>query len=191
VSTATIRLVRAGFPEQQASLLSELFPEMDRGLEPDTAGSYRVVSRPMELLHNSAIAVSCASTAVDEVLASFTIPAGTVGANSIIQIEPLWTYTNSATNKILRVKMGGALVYSVTRTTSTMEIPLIVVANRNSLSSQIQPYVDKYETAAASTPATHAIDFSAAVDVEITGQRASSGDTLTLEYYRVLHFLGV
>jgi len=154
------------------------------------AEDYPAVAQPVEVLSSSAVAVSCASTASDEVLASFTIAAGTMGVNSILQIEPLWTYTNSANNKILRVKVGGTTVYNFTRTTTVKEAPLIVLSNRNSLVAQIQPYDNNYVTAGTGAPATHTIDFSADVDVEITGQRANGADTLKLEYYRVLHFVG-
>lgn len=146
--------------------------------------------RPVEALASSAIAASCASTAVDEVLATFSIAAGVIGPNSILQIEPLWTYTNSANNKILKVKVGGSTIYSATRTTTVKEAPLIVLANRNSLSSQIQPYDNNYVTAGSGAPATYTINFAIAVDVEITGQRANGSDTLNLEYFRVLHAAG-
>ncbi|HEU4854409.1 MAG TPA: hypothetical protein VFS89_03875 [Nitrosospira sp.] len=154
------------------------------------ATDYPAVAKPVEVLSSSAVAVSCASTASDEVLASFTIDAGTLGVNSILQVEPLWTFTNSANNKILKIKIGGTTVYTATRTTTTKEAPLIVLANRNSLASQIQPYDSIYVTAGTGTPATYTIDFAAAVDVEITGQRANGADTLKLEYFRVLHFVG-
>ncbi|SEN70539.1 hypothetical protein SAMN05216404_106140 [Nitrosospira multiformis] len=151
---------------------------------------YPLIRRPIEILAGSAIGFSCSLTSIDEPLDSFAIPAGLLGVNSILQIEPLWTFTNSANNKILKVKVGGVTVYSATRTTSVKEAPLIVLANRNSLASQIQPYDGAYGTAGASAPATHSIDFANNVVVDITGQRADSGDALTLEYYRVLHFVG-
>ena len=72
----------------------------------------------------------------------------------------------------------------------TPEAPLIVLANRGSLGSQIQPYESTYLTAGASAPSTYNIDFSSSVAIDITGQRASSGDTLKLEYFRILHFVG-
>ena len=112
-----------------------------------------------------------------------------LGVNSILQIEPLWTFSSSANNKICKVRVGGVLVYSATRTTSTREAPLIVLANRNSLSSQIQPYDTAYITAGSGAPATYAIDFSVTTTIEIMGQRAAAGDALTLEYYRALHFV--
>lgn len=155
------------------------------------AVAYVVISKPVEILASSAVAVSCALTAVDEILGSYTIPAATLGANSILQIEPLWTYTNSANNKILKVKLAGTAVYTATRGTGSIkEAPLIVLANRNSLASQIQPYDSAYLTAGTGTPATYTINFASSVTIEITGQRANSGDTLKLEYYRIVHFTG-
>ena len=154
------------------------------------AEDYPAVTKPVEVLSSSAVAASCALTAADEVLGSLTIRAGVIGVNSIIQIEPLWTFTNSANNKILKVRIGGVTVYSATRTTSVKEAPLIVLANRNSLVSQIQPLDNMYVTAGSSAPATYMINFANNVTIDITGQRASNGDSLKLEYYRVLHFVG-
>jgi hypothetical protein len=154
------------------------------------AEDYPAVTKPVEVLSSSAVAASCALTAADEVLGSFTVRAGIIGVNSIIQIEPLWTFTNSANNKILKVRIGGVTVYSATRTTSVKEAPLIVLANRNSLASQIQPYDNAYVTAGAGEPATYTINFANLVTVDITGQRANSSDTLKLEYFRALHFVG-
>lgn len=154
------------------------------------AEDYPAVAQPVEVLSSSAVATPCALTAIDEVLASFTIPAGTLGVNSILQIEPLWTFTDSVNNKIVKVKVGGVAVYTATRTTVVKEAPLVVLANRNSLVSQIQPYDNSYVAAGSGVPATYTIDFSVAVDVEITGQRANAADTLALQYFRTLHFVG-
>lgn len=154
--------------------------------------AYPILAKPVEALAGFAEAAACATTAVDEILRTFVIKAGTFGPNSTLQIEPIWTFTNSVNNKILKVRVGGVVVYSATRTTSAKEAPLIVLANRNSLASQIAPYGSdgSYSVASASAPATYSIDFSADVIVDITGQRANSGDTLKLEYFRALHFVG-
>lgn len=153
------------------------------------AVNFQVITQPVEVLSSSAVAASCATTAVDEVLAQFTIPAGTLGVNSILQIEPLWTFASSGNNKICKVKVGASVIYSATRTTSVKEGPLVVLANRNSLAAQIQPYDNGYVTAGSGAPATFTIDFSVAVLVQVTGQRAAS-EALTLEYFRALHFIG-
>jgi hypothetical protein len=155
------------------------------------ASAYVVISKPVEVLASSAVITTCALTAVDEVLASYTIAAGVMGVNSILQIEPLWTYNNSANNKILKVKAAGVTIYTATRTTTGVkEGPLVVLANRNSLASQIQPYDNAYFITGTGTPTTYTINFASSVTIEITGQRANSGDTLKLEYYRIVHYTG-
>lgn len=149
-----------------------------------------IITRPVEVLSASAVAVSCASTAVDETLASFTIPAGTLGVNSVLRFEPLWSYTNSANNKTLRLKIAGTTIYGVIRTTTEREGPLVILANRNSLSAQITPITGSYYAAATGAATTYTIDLSGNVTVEICGQRANSGDTLRLECYNVMHMVG-
>lgn len=151
---------------------------------------YATAGNPVDVLSSSAVAVSCTLTAVDEVLASFTILAGTLGVNSILQIEPLWTYTNSANNKTFRIKIASATIYNTTKTTTSVEGPLIILANRNSLQSQIIPYDYTYFINGTYTPPTYSIDFSNNVTIQFIGQRTNSGESLTLEYYRVLHFVG-
>jgi len=152
--------------------------------------SFPIVEMPVEVLGSSAVAASCSLTAQDEVLHSFSIPAGRIGVNSVIKIEPLWTYTNSANSKILKIKIAGITVYNVTRTASVKEAPLIVLANRNSLSSQIQVLDSSYVIGSGTTPLTFSINFVNSVTVDFTGQRANASDTLKLEYYLVTHFVG-
>jgi hypothetical protein len=155
------------------------------------AQNYPAVSKPVEVLSSSAISIACASTAVDETLALVSLAAGTLGVNSILEFSPLWYYTNSANVKTLKIKLNGTLVWSVTRTTTVREAPLVIIACRNSLTSQIQPISSNYFSSAASGAiTTSTIDLSGAVDIELTGQRANSGDSLTLEYYRILHCIG-
>ena len=159
-------------------------------LNGDNGALYPLSLRPVEILSSSAIAKPITFTTVEEILDFSTIFGGTLGVNSVLQIEPLWTFTSSANNKVLKIKIGETTVYSATRTTSVKEAPLIVLANRNSLISQIQPYDGNYVTAGSSSPAIYSIDFSLDNPVQFTGQRENSGDTLTLEYYRILHFIG-
>lgn len=175
----------------RAGMIAEFDSPIESALIADgDAVVFKVVGQAVEVLASSAVAVACALTATDEVLASFAIPAGVLGVNSILQVEPLWTFTNSANNKIIKVKVAGVMVYTATRTTSVKEAPLVVLANRNALNSQIQPYDNDYFTAGANAPTTYAIDFSNTVTVEITGQRANGADALKLEYFRVVHFAG-
>jgi hypothetical protein len=148
------------------------------------------ITRPVEVLSSSALSVACASTAVDETLALVSLAAGVLGVNSILEFSPLWYYTSSANLKTLKIKLNGTTVWSTTRTATTREAPLIIIACRNSLTSQIQPISSAYFSSASGAITTGTVDLSGAVDIELTGQRANSGDSLTLEYYRILHFIG-
>lgn len=169
----------------------KLAPEIEKALITEGAAeNYPLISRPIEILSNSAVPASCTLTNVDEVLASYTVAAGTLGVNSILQIEPLWVFSGSANDKILKIKIGGTTVYTTIQTTSVKAAPLFVLANRNSLASQIKPYEGAYVTSASSISETYGIDFSRDQTVEITGRRTNSGDSLVLEYYRILHFIG-
>lgn len=152
------------------------------------AEALSAASQPVEVLGVSGVAVACTLSAVDEVLGSCVIPDGVLGPNSVMQIEPLWTYPNSANNKLLKVRIAGVNIYSVTRTTSVREAPLIVLANRGAMTSQIMPYDNAYLTASAVPPTTLAVDLTGNVTIEILGQRASASESLKLEYFRALHF---
>lgn len=149
------------------------------------------------VLGNSAVQVACASTATDESLYSLLIPAGTLGPNDELQIEPYWRYTNSANNKILFVKTaGGVDLYRRTRTTTAEEAPMVVMANRNALNSQTYPYggptagTATHYAASTAADRTTTIDFSEDQTIIVGGQRANSGDSLTLERVRILLFPG-
>jgi hypothetical protein len=160
------------------------------GYQGPTGSTFPAVKRPVEVLAASGVPVSCSSTAVDEELYTLNILAGMIGVNSILRIEPLWTFTNSANSKLLKILIGSTTVYSVTRTTSAREAPLIVLASRNALTSQIVPYDSTYVTADAGTPLSLAIDFSVNQTLRIVGQRANAGDSLTLEYFSIQHLIG-
>jgi hypothetical protein len=175
-----------------AGMVAEFDPVIESALIADgDAVEYSTIELPVEVLSSYAVAVSCVSTGTDETLASFVIPAGILGPNSILQITPLWTFPSTGNNKTIKVKVGGITIYSATRTTSTKEAPLVVLANRNSLTSQIVPYDSNYFTAGSSSVLTTSIDMSNAVTVELVAQRANASETLSLEYYCALHFRGV
>ena len=172
-------------------MLEEMYPEVLRGSTPNTDTTFRMVDYPVEVLGSSAVAASCALTAVDEILATISIPAGVLGANSILRIEPFWSFPSSANNKILKVKINGTTVYNVTRGTGvTREAPLVVIANRNSLVSQIQPYDNTYLVAGTGTATPYTIDTSAANTITICAQRALGSEAVKLEYYAVMHLVG-
>lgn len=121
-----------------------------------------------------------------------SVPAGMLGANGIIEIETLWTYTNNANVKNLRVRFGGTggvLFLNTAPTTSYGVQNTCYIRNNNATNAQ------KGYTAAAGShfgsttatpwPTTGAIDTSVAQDVVIAGQLANTADSITLESYAV------
>lgn len=165
---------------------------MMSGVQKSGAGGLLIPRGPQILLVDATPA-SCSSTGVDEVLSSVVIPAGLLGPNAILRIEPAWIFSNSANAKIVSVKTaGGVTLFSRTRTTSASETPLIVAVNRGAVNSQVYPYAGPtngtagYQSAGSiATLETTAIDFSASQTINIIGQRGNGADTLRLDYVMV------
>jgi hypothetical protein len=146
------------------------------------------------VLASSAVAVSCPADTNDNVLATVTIPAGAMGPNGRLRITSLWTVTNSANTKGLRVKLGGAggTDYSgVTLTASATLRTQIEICNRGAPNSQIG-FTASQGGFSVSTGAniTSAIDTSVAQTIVFGGQKQSAGETITLESYLVELFPG-
>lgn len=143
------------------------------------------------LVAQSAVQVSHTGNLNEVALATISLSAGIMGPSGILLIEPVWTHTDSINNKTLRVRVGGlagAIVFSkVNGAATASEAPLIVLANRNAQNSQIAPYspAGSYYSGNAALPATHAIDMAQAQDLVITGQLASAGEAVRLEYYAI------
>lgn len=138
----------------------------------------------------SAVGVSCPADTTEDTLATVTVPAGAMGANGQLRIWTLWTFTNSANVKTLRVRFGGisgTQYFNLATTTNATANEVHFICNRNSQSSQIGGQGSSSSIFATSTNAntTSAVDTSAQTTLVITGQKASSGETLTLEAYSV------
>jgi hypothetical protein len=146
------------------------------------------------VIGQSAVAQSVTGTTTETTLATITIPAGLMGANGRIEIETLWSFTNSANNKIMRTKFGGTSYSAVTATTRASFRTSAFVANRNATNSQvggqnggIGTELGPYGTGTGS-PTTTAIDTTSAVNITLTAQLANTGETITLEAYSVKLF---
>ena len=111
-----------------------------------------------------------------------------MGPNGILRVTTLWSYTNSANNKTLRVRLGGlsgtAFQANVV-TASNIGVMQRTIQNRNSQASQIgfnAANAASYTTVGSGTSvATGSVDTSADQSIVITGQLASAGETVTLE----------
>lgn len=114
----------------------------------------------------------------ETVLYSLVIPGGTIKANGALSINAIYSLTGSTNSKTCKVKLGGTTFFTSTITTAS-NVSLSQgpnIRNRNSQSSQVC-----YGGAATVAIATGAVDTSVDQTLEITGQLADSGETITLE----------
>lgn len=135
-------------------------------------------------------ASSITGTTTETALGTVTVPAGSMGANGALRITTLWSYTNSANNKTIRVRLGGLSgtpFTSLVPTTTAGQRIQTQIHNRNATNSQVSWPAANATTwgTHTSTATTGAIDTTAAQDVAITGQLSNTGETITLEYYLV------
>lgn len=145
----------------------------------------------VEVLAQSAVPVAVSATTSEEALATITIPAGAMGANGCVEIWASWSYTNSANSKTLRIRAGGiagtSIFSSAVTTTNTLMRPTHW-ANANATNSQRTSSSSGQGGSvgtSSGTLVTTTVDTTAAVDIVITGQKASSGETLSLDFYQV------
>ena len=126
--------------------------------------------------------VALTGTTSETTLLTVNIPAGLIGASGKVKMYPLYSMTNNANNKVLRVKLGGSTAFSAAVSNSYHSSALVIIRNIGSES------VQKSSTAVVSglgnigTALTAlAIDTSVATTITITGQLAVGTVTMTLE----------
>lgn len=132
------------------------------------------------------------STGTSEtVLKTFSFTAAnlpTISANSNIIVRTLWTYTNSANNKTLRARIGaagagtgGSALWAQINTTSATAGRDLVIFVRATNSEVMSPLSASHEGTSTVALTTTAIDLTANWEIALTGQTASSGETIQLE----------
>lgn len=136
----------------------------------------------------SAVASAHTGDTNETALATVTVPANVMGANGIVHVTTLWSYTNSANTKTLRVRYGGAsgTQYLATTPTTTGAIRVSTyIQNRNATNSQVGGPNAVFAYGTGASVVTSSRDTTAAQDIVMTAQLASSGETITLEGYIV------
>lgn len=140
----------------------------------------------------SAVAINHTGTTSETVLATVTIPASYIGANGRVRITTSWSYTSSANNKTMRARFGlsgagtgGTAYLQIQTATGTNFNDVREICNRNSASSQVGKGTFSSFGTSTNSPTTSSIATTSDTEIAITGQLASSGETLTLEYYQV------
>lgn len=138
----------------------------------------------------SAVAVSCAADTAENVLATITIPAGIMGLNGRLRITTNWSYTNSANAKTARTRfsgVAGTAYQSSAITTQANSEHVTHIQNRGAPNSQYGYSQGIANTTGvfATAQQSGAVDTTVATTVVISGQKASAGETMTLESYLV------
>lgn len=135
----------------------------------------------------SAVAVSHTGDTTEWTAATIAVDAGAMGANGILRVTTLWTTTNSANNKTLRVKYDTTAFLAHVATAQASQRHQTIIQNRNSESAQVSSNAansnDFASTASAVTTGT--VNSALAKNITITGQLATAGETVTLEGYLV------
>ncbi|MBI5887079.1 MAG: hypothetical protein HZB85_10950 [Deltaproteobacteria bacterium] len=131
--------------------------------------------------------VSLTGNTNEATLFSVVIPGGAMGANGVLRVTELWSWTASANAKTRRVKFGGVSFQQRSYAggaTGIGEQQCTLLSNRNSQSSQV---AYGYNTASfniltsGTTPKTISVDASVDQVLSITGQLGNAGETMTLE----------
>ena len=124
------------------------------------------------------------STAESAAVWTLTVKGGVMDVNSMIQVLPLATCNNSATNKTMRIKAAGTSIGTFIQTTVVAEQPLVLFRNLNSAAVQKTFTGNASATGSISTaPAATTVNTAADWDLSVTLQagNAANGDTITLD----------
>lgn len=127
-------------------------------------------------------------TVAETTLATVTIPGGVMGTSSRIEVIALFTTTNSANTKTIKVKFGGTSYYSVNSTTINAVTTVTNICNNKSTSSQIGSGGNSSAGIGSATvaAATSSVDTTQDVALTFTGTLANSGENISLLGYTVI-----
>ena len=134
------------------------------------------------LFYDLTAAVALTGTTVETTLVTITIPAGLIGSKGKVKLYPLWSTTNNANTKTLRVKFPLGAVYTGIASNTVHVGGLVIIRNLGSesvqrVSSGMLAGLGGTITSIAQTT----VNTSAATTITITGQLAVGTDTMTLE----------
>lgn len=185
--TSLAGAVQPATPDVQTNLMEQ---NCDACGPVQSANIRNVIASGWTVVCKSSIAVAAPADTNEDVLATCTIPSGTMGANGWIRVTAQWSFTNNVNNKTGRARLGGAsgtIYYQHLGNSTLAVVAMTTISNRGSPSSQTG---NSFATSsagatAANAPTTSSVDTTAATTFVITCQKASSGDSCQLESYLV------
>jgi hypothetical protein len=142
------------------------------------AAVWRHIPRILAL---SAVAVVAPADTSENILATITVPAGALGVNGSLIISHFVTCTNNANVKTIRHRfngIGGSVYLAPSIASSAGQTGRSRLSNRGLTNSQVGAAFDGF---LSTGPSTSAADTTASTTAVITAQKATAGDTITLE----------
>lgn len=121
----------------------------------------------------------------ENTLWSTVIPAGLMGSNDSLRISLGFGTPNNANNKVIQIRFGGQIATYVNATGGLAATVACMISNRNSVAAQ---YMHNYTTAVATgVVSAFAVNTAQAQTLQVTMQKASAGDAVTLESVLLEH----
>lgn len=134
------------------------------------------------VLYSNLTTTSLTGTTTETTLATIAIKGGVLGENGKIRFYILGTVTNSANNKILRIKHTATSLWQVAYTAAVGITAQILFFNKGSESSQVTSLFNSTGLIASSSTSVtpSSIDTSADFSLTVTGQLANSADSISV-----------
>jgi hypothetical protein len=148
-------------------------------------GTYWKMAHPVKLYTTGSTTTAVTNTTAETQVASFTLPGGVMGMNGILRLCPMFSQTNSANTKTLRIKLGAAtaITQAFGGAGSASAYGILTVRNLNSQSSQKSTQGGSLGVGTTSSAiGTSAADTSADITVSLTVQMGALAETVTLEH---------
>ena len=148
-------------------------------------GTYWEKVHPVKLYTTGSTTTAVTNTTAETQVASFTLPGGVMGMNGILRLCPMFSQTNSANTKTLRIKLGAAtaITQAFGGTGSASAYGILTIRNLNSQSSQKSTQGGILGVGTTSSAiGTSAADTSADITVSLTVQMGALAETVTLEH---------
>lgn len=185
-----VMTVRQGSVDYTVSEASRLVSVDSSGYVLTGAGSVLPGSRLATSAVASAITDSPGQSTTESTLATLVIPALTLGVDDGLEIETIWSCTNTAATKRIRGRFGGTVLWNLDLTTHLVYRHTFKLRNRNSRASQVSQANSTtiFGPIGSVGAQTFTLDFAAEQTLTITGQFPVAGtslNTLTLEEYTV------
>lgn len=134
----------------------------------------------MRVLAASGTAVTAAAGTDEQTLATVIVPRDTLGPTGTMRITSLWTVTNGTNDKTVRVTFGGTEFREILVTEQDTINDSFLISNRDE-ASQVAP--DKAGSTGAAITGT--VETRLDTVLAFTAQKETSGETITLERYKV------